>query len=187
MLTHKGTQTIKTSRLCLRRFRLEDAADIFSNYATDERVTRFLSWQPYANMDDLKAFITEQISSYDERSYNWVIEYENHVIGGISAINVDDRNESCEVGYCLGYDFWNKGITTEALKAVLEYLFCEASFNRILAKHDVENPASGKVMMNCGMVYEGRLRQHYLRHDGVYSDSLVYAILRSEHAARLNN
>ncbi|HOA80539.1 MAG TPA: GNAT family protein [Defluviitaleaceae bacterium] len=55
----------------------------------------------------------------------------------------------------------------------MNYLFNEVGIHRISAKHDIENPASGKVMQKCNMTYEGRLREHYLRHDGTYSDALT--------------
>lgn len=35
-------------------------------------------------------------------------------------------------------------------------------------------------MQKCKMTYEGRLREHFLRHDGTYSDAIVYGILKSE-------
>lgn len=60
----------------------------------------------------------------------------------------------------------------------MNFLFQEVGIHRITAKHDAENPSSGKVMQKCNMVYEGRLRDYYLRHDGTYSDSLVYGILK---------
>jgi len=180
MFKHKGTQSIQTERLILRKYESGDAGDIFKNYATDERVTKFLSWPPYDNIEDLKTFISVQISNYADNVYSWVIEYQGEVIGSISVVRHDEKNESCEIGYCLGYEFWNTGVTTEAMLAVMKFLFCEVGYHRIFAKHDVENPASGKVMMKCGMLYEGRMREHYLRHDGTYSDSLVYGVLKDE-------
>lgn len=181
MLNHQGTKTIKTPRLCLRRYAPEDAPDIYKNYATDERVTRFLSWEPYREMAALEQFIAAQIAAYENpEAYSWVIEYDGQVVGSISTVTNDERNRSCEIGYCIGYDFWNKGITAEALLAVMKYLFGEVGYHRIFAKHDVDNPASGRVMEKCRMVYEGRLRGHYRRHDGTYSDSLIYGALRDE-------
>ena len=47
MITHKGTQTIHTERLILRKFTVEDAQAMFENWANDERVTRFLTWCPH--------------------------------------------------------------------------------------------------------------------------------------------
>ncbi len=181
IINHKGTQTLITNRLKLRKYILSDAKEIFYNYASDERVTKFLSWQPYNNIEDVSCFLTQQINEYSKNTfYHWVIEIENKPIGSISIINLDEKNNSCEIGYCIGYNYWNKGITSEALYAVMNFLFNEVDIYRIVAKHDVENIASGEVMQKCNMTLEGKLREHYLRHDGTRSDSLIYSILKKE-------
>ncbi len=95
-------------------------------------------------------------------------------------MSVDELRNNCEVGYCIGYDYWNKGFTSEALAAIMTYLFAEVGMHRIWAKHDVENPASGAVMQKCGMIYEGRFKEYYLRHDGTYSDALVYGMVTKD-------
>lgn len=181
MLQHKGTKELKTERITLRRFILYDAKSMYKNYATDERVTRFLSWTPYVCVEDVESFLQSVIEEYESIStYHWAIEVDGEIIGSISTISIDEKNCSCEVGYCIAYDYWNKGITSEAFHLIMKFLFEEVEMNRIMAKHDVENPASGKVMQKCGMAYEGRLREHYKRHDGTFSDALVYGILRRE-------
>lgn len=56
MLNHRGTQTLKTERLILRRFYVSDAQAMFENWANDERVTRFMSWFPHTSPKEKKAF-----------------------------------------------------------------------------------------------------------------------------------
>lgn len=187
MLNHKGTKEISTGRLLLRKYRLSDAEEMFENYANDDRVTKYLSWNAYNNSSEIVPFLEASIKNYEKMStYHWAIEYEGRVIGGISAMSVDDLRDNCEVGYCIGYDFWNKGITSEALAAVIRFLFDEVGMHRIMAKHDIENPASGEVMKKCGMTYEGRFKEYYLRHDGTYSDALVYGIVSCDLKDKVN-
>lgn len=69
---------------------------------------------------------------------------------------------------------------TEALSAVIKYLFIKVNFNRIQLRHLTENPASGKVMLKCGLKFEGILRQYGLKNNGEHCDSAIYSILRSE-------
>lgn len=69
---------------------------------------------------------------------------------------------------------------TEALRAVIDYLFRDVGLYRIEAKHDAANPASGKVMLHVGMVHEGTLRQASMRKDGTRGDLELYSILRDE-------
>lgn len=85
-----------------------------------------------------------------------------------------------EIGYCIGFDFWNKGIMAEALGAVIDFLFKEVGVNRIEIAHAVNNPASGKVAQKCGLTYEGTKRQFYKSADGKLQDIAFYSILKSE-------
>lgn len=181
MLTHKGTMELYTERLKLRKFVLSDATYMYKNYATDARVTRFLNWEPYKCVEDVEAFLKSVIGEYElKNTYHWAMEFKGEVIGSISIIHLNERDSNCEIGYCIGYDYWNKGITSEALTAVNSFLFNEVGMHRITAKHDVDNPASGKVMQKCNMIFEGRMRGYYLHSDGTYSDALFYSILKDE-------
>ncbi len=181
MLIHKGTQELRTKRLRLRKFDISDATFMYKNYATDERVTKFLTWTPYKTIEDVEIFLSDTINQYSFMNvYHWAIDINNEIVGSISTTAIDEKNCNCEIGYCIGYNYWNKGITSEALSAVMSFLFKEVGIHKITAKHDIDNPASGKVMQKCNMTCEGKLREHYLRHDGTYSDSLVYGILKNE-------
>ncbi len=177
-MQHKGTVEIRTKRLLLRRYQLSDTKDMFQNYANDSEVTRFLDLEPYETEESILPFVTEVIESYRNTDmYHWAIEYEKNMIGSISVMSINELRKNCEVGYCLGAGFWNKGIMTEALEAVIRFLFDEVGMHRIMAKHNEHNPASGEVMKKCHMLYEGRLKEYYPNKDGSYSDSLMYGIV----------
>lgn len=86
----------------------------------------------------------------------------------------------CEVGYVLSKFYWNQGIMTEALSAVINYLFKYVHFHRIQARYNIENPASGKVMKKCRMQYEGVLRESNKTNTGQWCDTVIYSILNGE-------
>ena len=181
MPRHQGTQIIVTQRLILRKYRWDDAENMFKNYLRDARVARFLSWEAYQDIEQVRLFLASKSKLYEDmRTYDWVIEFGGEAVGGISAYNISEKNRSCELGYCLGTAFWNQGITSEAARAVIAFLFHEVHMHRITATHDVENPASGRVMQKCGMVCEGHFRKHYIRHDGTFSDAKFYGILQED-------
>lgn len=183
MLLHKGTGAISTDRLLLRRFELNDAYDMFKNWANDSEITKFLSWKPHSSVEDTKEILEKWVDEYkDDNIYNWVIELKEigEVIGSICIVKLDEKNYSCEIGYCISRIYWNKGIMSESLKAVIDYLFSEIGFNRIAAKHDTNNVASGKVMLKSGMNYEGILRQVEIRDNKEFYDLAVYAILKND-------
>ena len=180
MLTHAGTQTLKTNRLTLRRYTIDDAEMMYKTWACDARVTKFLTWEPHKSVDVTKALLEMWVADYEKNNnYNWVIELEGQIIGAITVVRISERDELAELGYCIGFDYWGKGIMTEAAKAVIDFLF-KVGFNRISIEHAVKNPASGKVAEKCGMTLEGTKRQYFKSASGEFLDINEYSILRSE-------
>lgn len=181
-MQHKGTQAIETARLSLRRFEMGDAEPMFWNWASDPEVTRYLTWQPHANLTVTQAVLSDWVSAYaDLDTYNWAIVPKElgQPIGSISVVRIREDFMSMEIGYCIGKAWWHQGITSEALRAVIAYLFAYTNVNRIVAIHDARNSNSGGVMRKCGMQYEGTLRQAGRNIQGI-CDICIYAILRQD-------
>ena len=140
MLTHKGTTVLETPRLILRRAQVSDAEPMFYNWASDDEVTRFLTWPTYETVDTAYPILEHWVKSYENPDfYLWMIVPKElgQPIGSISVVNHRDDIAEAEIGYCIGKRWWHKGIMTEALHAVMDYLFDEVGMNRIEAKHDV--------------------------------------------------
>ncbi|MDF2486927.1 MAG: hypothetical protein K0R46_3095 [Herbinix sp.] len=176
-IQHKGTITIETLRLVLRRFEEKDAKDMYENWAGDLQVCKYLSWGPHSNEEVSRKRILSWISNYIRfNSYVWVLEYKRSgvAVGSISVEIADDKARMCEVGYCLGKEYWNQGLMTEALLAVMHYLFYEVGYQTIQAKHDVLNIASGRVMQKAGMTYSKTELKVGVRRDATYYDCDVY-------------
>ncbi len=181
MITHKGTQAIHTERLTLRKFTVDDAQAMFENWANDERVTRYLTWCPHESPEATRQLLEIWCAAYENpNTYNWVMEYEGSIIGNISVVRLSEQSEWAELGYCMGYSYWNKGLMSEAAKAVIDYLFAEIGVNRIGISHAVKNPASGRVAQKCGLTLEGTKREYFKNSNGEFLDISDYGIIRSE-------
>ncbi len=177
-----GTKPLETERLILRRFKPEDAEEMYRNWASDPEVTRFLTWPCHPSPEATKALLEEWAARYaDGGVFNWAIEHRGsrQVIGSIAVGKLIEEISSAEIGYCLSRVFWGQGIMPEALMAVMRFLFEEAEVNRICACHDVNNPNSGRVMEKAGLEYEGTLRQAGKNNRGI-CDIVVRAALRRE-------
>ncbi|OPJ62847.1 GNAT family N-acetyltransferase [Clostridium oryzae] len=178
-----GTRKIETKRLILRKFKEVDKFDMYNNWASDPEVTKMLTWPTHAAIEVTEIVIKRWINNYSENNYyHWAIQSKEpqSVIGSISLNNVDYSNDSCEIGYCIGKRFWNKGIATEALRAVLSFAFKQMKVNRITGRHHIDNAASGRVMEKCGFRYEGTLRQIIKDGRGNLVDCKYYSILKNE-------
>lgn len=188
-MTHKGTVTLETERLILRRYRIEDVEEAYRNWMSSKVVTRFLTWTPHASVEESREYIQSVLDSYaNDNIYNWVMELKEtgEVIGSIGVNRLKEDIASCEIGYCMSESCWGKGIMAEAFREVIRFLFTEVGVNRIESNHDVNNPASGRVMEKCGLRYEGTLRQADRNNQGV-CDSIYRAILREEYLGTIDN
>ena len=181
-MNHLGTKRIETDRLILRPFASDDAEAMYRNWASDPEVTKFLSWTAYKSVDTAHQILAVWTKQYhDNTFYQWAIELKEirQPIGSISVVNQDDRVDMAEIGFCIGKSWWGQGVMTEALKAVMTFLFEEVGFQRIEAGHDPDNPASGAVQHKCGMKYEGTFRRRIRSNRGI-TDVVWNAALKEE-------
>jgi ribosomal-protein-alanine N-acetyltransferase len=182
-MKHCGTQRIETERLVLRRFSINDADAMYRNWASDQEVTKYLTWSAHTSIEVSKAILADWIESYSKKDYyQWAIVVKSNgddPIGSISAVDMNDDIAMVHIGYCIGRNWWHQGVMSEALKAVMDFFFDVVGFNRIESRHDPRNPHSGMVMKKCGMQYEGTMRSSDRNNQGI-CDACWYAMLRSE-------
>ena len=183
-MEHKGTVTLETERLILRRFRMEDAQKIFENWASDPEVTRYVIWSTHVDVCVTKTLLETWIPQYENSDYyNWILCLKDtgEPIGNVNAFSEGSYRQGLTLGYCMGRAWWGQGYMPEAVRAVMGFLFREVGVNRIQADHDTRNLKSGRVMQKCGMQYEGTLRQAVVTNAGP-ADIAVYSILESEYS-----
>ena len=172
---------LETRRLRLRPLSMRDEKDMF-RYASDPEVSRHVLWDTHETPRQTRSALRSALRQYRSGAPgSFAIERrsDRRMIGTIGFMWVNIDHKSAEVGYSLNRDFWNQGLMTEALRAVIAFGFDELCLNRIEAQHETDNPASGRVMIHTGMQYEGTMRQR-LMNKGRYVDVRQYAILRSD-------
>jgi len=172
-------ETIKTERLVLRKFRIEDAADILE-YASDTQTIEYLIWDGLNSIDAAHAAIYDY---YWARPGIWAIELSEigKVIGCLD-IRLEHNDDKVKFGYVLNRSHWGHGYMTEALRAVMAMCFEQLGVNRLEANHFAGNEGSGRVMEKCGMRREGLLVQGE-KVKGVFRDCVLYGITQEQYFA----
>jgi RimJ/RimL family protein N-acetyltransferase len=151
-----------TPRLTMRPPRLEDAEPIFSGWASNTTVTRFLTWRPHQQVQDTREFLQQSLAAGTSRSTErriWVITRfdDDRPIG---TIELRLSGHRAEVGYALAEPAWGQGIMTEVVQTLTQMVLHESKVARVEAVCDVENLASARVLEKTGMLREGRMRRH---------------------------
>lgn len=183
---YEAFSPITTQRMLIRKLGIGDAEDIYA-VSRNPAVSRFVLWDTHRSLMDSRAMIRGVLRSYrmDEPAPLAMVYREtNRVVGTIGFIWIDREHNSAEIGYSLAQEMWNRGLTTEALRAMIAFGFEKLHLNRIEAQFDVRNVASGRVMEKAGMRKEGVLRQR-MYNKGEYIDLEMWAILASDYEKNL--
>ena len=169
----------------LRRMRADDAADVFA-YASDPQVARLVTWEAHASIEDSRRFLDALLQQYAAGAVApWGVlqRGEGKIIGTCGFMWWRPRHARAEIAYAMGRRHWNRGVMTEAVRAVIRFGFERMGLNRIEARCLPENVGSERVMQKAGMAFEGILREHMFV-KGRFDDLKLYSILRREYKAR---
>ena len=145
-----GTAELRTERLKLRRYRQEDAEELYKYFGTDPSTYQYSGWNPYATPEMTVETIARFLRSYsDEHCYGWVMDVDDVIVGTIGAY---DYKDGCiEVGLTVNKGWRRRGFAAEALQRVLTYLTENEGISRVIAWCDSENTGSAKAMEKAGM------------------------------------
>ena len=168
---------LKTERLLLRPFRLEDVDDVFA-YAKDPEWAWYFPRvpKPFTRQAAEERVARHVLESWETHP-TWAVVLHEKVIGGIWLMHF--QNETATLGYELSRVHWGKGLIPEAAQAVIDWAFKEYELAKISASTDLQHLRSTRVMEKVGMTREGVFRSHK-RGRGERIDEVYYGILREE-------
>ena len=141
---------IETERLILRFLRMEDADAVYQGWASDPRVTQYLTWKAHTDLSQTRRMLSKWIAFYPFPDFwRWGIERrEDHaLIGTVGVTNLRQGNPV--ISYVLGERYWGFGYMTEVLKAVADVLFAHG-YHMLIAEAIEGNVASNRVLQKCG-------------------------------------
>jgi [ribosomal protein S5]-alanine N-acetyltransferase len=171
--------TFHTERLLLRPVTLDDAEAIFTAYAQDPEVTRYVIWTPHRHLDDTREFLQRCLDRREAGwEFTWAICLPDSTLIGTFALRIDGHKAN--TGYGVARPYWGQGYATEALQAVVDWALQQPQIYRIWATCDCENPGSARVMEKAGMTYEGILRRWLIHPQAgpTPRDCLCYSIVK---------
>ena len=165
----------------IRKWELSDAKDLaaaLSNRKVQDNLRDGLPY-PYTEQDG-KEFISAMLSADESETFAFAITVDNMVIGSISIFRQGNiHRQTAELGYYIAEEYWGKGIMTEAVKQICEYVFANSDIIRIYAEPFAYNIASCRALEKAGFQYEGTLRSNAVK-NGKVIDMKMYSLLKEE-------
>ena len=156
---------LRTLRLNLRRAQQRDLDDLFAIYS-DARAMQFWSTLPHdsaaVTQGNLDSMIAQSPLTY------FVLDLDGRAIGCAGLHRGD------EIGFILHPDHWQHGYMTEAMQAIIPFLFATTDIMQLTADIDPRNTASAATLRKLGFTETHRVARTYCI-GGVWSDSAYFA------------
>ena len=175
---------LESDELILKKVEPQDSDDLFEILSNDN-LFKYRPGNPWKTLDAVK-----KIGGHYERDFNkhktiflgiYYKKANNKLVGIAEIFEFDDKANRVEIGYTVNENYWGKGIATNAVKLMLDFLFNIIDVNSIQATPMPVNTKSKNVLERCGFIYEGTLRQ--IKHwTGIgIVDLDMYSILKSDY------
>ncbi len=165
----------------IRKWELSDAKDLaaaLSNKKVQDNLRDGLPY-PYTEQDG-KEFISAMLSADENETFAFAIMVDDKVVGSIGIFRQGNiHSQTAELGYYIAEEYWGKGIMTEAVKQICEYVFANSDIIRIYAEPFAYNIASCRALEKAGFQYEGTLRSNAVK-NGKVIDMKMYSLLKEE-------
>lgn len=165
----------------IRKWMLSDAKDLaaaLSNKKVQDNLRDGLPY-PYTEQD-AKEYISLMLGSNKNDTFAFAVTTDEKVIGSISAFRQSNiHRQTAELGYYIAEGCWGKGIMTEAVKQLCDYVFTHTDIIRIYAEPFASNIGSCRVLEKAGFNCEGILRSNAVKNGKVW-DMKMYSKLKNE-------
>jgi len=167
----------KLSNCILRPWRLEDAESLVIHANNAKIASNLRDGFPFPYTSE-HARQWLKMTTEDKNNILLAIDIEGKSVGGIGIMpKTDVYRLSAEIGYWLSERYWNKGIMTEAIKAMVKWSFENLQLIRISAGIFEKNTPSMKALKKAGFKLEA-IHSKAVVKNGEIMDEYVYAILK---------
>lgn len=172
---------LHTERLNLVKVNKNFTQDFYKIMSLDE-VTKYYGMESLSSIHQAEQIIENFDKTFQQRfgiRWGMILKETGAFIGTVGLNNLSHRMKRAEIGYELHPDYWGKGLTSEAVKRVIDYSFRELGLYRIGAVTFPENEPSWKLLLKLHFVKEGLLRGYLYQH-GRSNDAYIFSLIRPD-------
>ncbi len=169
---------LETERLLLREILPSDAPALLA-LRSNEQVMQYIDKDRMKSLDEalqLISQIKETVMKGDGISWAMVPKGEDEMIGFAGLWRIDKPHHRAEVGYTLMPGYWNKGLMSEVMKAMIDFGFGTMKLHSIEANINPLNQASRRLLEKHGFVQEAYFRENFY-YNGKFLDSAIFSLL----------
>lgn len=172
---------IESERLVIRTAIPGDAPAIYA-YRSDHETNKYQGWFPESEKEVHDYILTMPADlNAPDTCYQIALlrRSDSTLIGDMGIVFTGHDNKQADLGCTLHKDYHGKGYATEAMRAMINYLFVHLDKHRLVASIDPRNAPSVALVERLGFTKEAHLRESYYNR-GEWTDDLLYAMLQKE-------
>ena len=165
----------------IREWEIADAADLSAALSDQKVLDNLRDGLPYPYTEKDAADYINFVRSADKSdAFVFAVTADNKAIGNVGAFRQSNVHRlSAEIGYYLAQSYWGKGIMTETVKELCDYVFSNTDIVRIYGEVFSDNVGSCRVLEKAGFTCEGVLRSYAVK-NGEIKDVKIYAIVKKQ-------
>ena len=167
-------------RIIIRDLVFKDLDDYYE-FGKNEHVGPNAGWKPFPSKDIANKVLSGLILHKETFAISDINTH--HLIGTISIYNYGIRKYKYvkSLGFSLKEELWGKGIMTEAVKLVIDYIFNQTDCEVLEVGHHSDNIGSKRVIEKCGFIFDGRLCKYKALYDGRVIDADFYSMTKEDY------
>ena len=164
----------------IRKWRLSDAKELAAALSNKKILDNLRDGLPFPYTErDAKEYIEAMLAADENNTFAFAVVLDDRVIGSIGAFRQGNiHSRTAELGYYIAEEHWGRGIMTDAVKQLCEYIFSNTDVIRIFAEPFAYNTGSCRVLEKAGFEFEGVLRANAVK-NGRVIDMRMYARILS--------
>ncbi len=169
---------LETKRMILRKLGKEDMNEIFI-LRTDPEVIKYIDRTPPTEVKGIEDFLIRTDADTSKNigiTWGMQLHGDNKIIGYLSFWRTIPENHRAEIGYALMKEYWQTGLMTEAVDAILNYGFNEMKLHSVEANVNPLNTASMQLLDKFHFKKEAHFTEDYY-FEGKFLDSIIFCLL----------
>ena len=165
----------------IRKWQLSDAPALAAALSNRKILNNLRDGLPYPyTVHDGEDYISAMLAADENETFAFAVTVDGEVIGSIGAFRQGNiHRQTAELGYYIAEEYWGRGIMTEAVGLLCDYVFSNTDIIRIYAEPFAHNIGSCRVLEKAGFQYEGTLRSNAVK-NGEVTDMRMYSRLKEE-------
>ena len=150
-MENKKVPVLETERLILRPLTIDDLDTVFK-WAGDPRVNKYMIYPLYKSKEDGREWLESLYKEEDKKDFGFVLKETGELIGS-GGIYYHSDIDVWSIGYNLSYDYWNRGLVTEAMTKIIDWARQNFTVRAVAATFAIGNIGSQRVMEKLGMTF----------------------------------